>query len=159
MEHPPVQSASHSGFQPGEYLTFRLARQMFAIERRWVCAILPVHQLQPLVGRDSGTPAWWIGEAQTGGQPFPIVDLAARLGLPKGTPETPDGRDPYILAIDTSGGDGSPILCGFVADRVTELIKVRSRDFRQGRIRIGRPRRVLHPEQVLPLEELEAILG
>ncbi len=104
-------------------------------------------------------PSWWIGEAKTGGQSFPVVDLAAKLGLPKAKPEAPDGRDPYILAIDISGGDGSPILCGFVADRVTELIKVRARDFRQGRIRIGRPRRVLYPEQVLAVAELEAILG
>lgn len=155
MESPTVQP----NFQPGVYLTFRLARQMFAIERRWVCAMLPVHQLQPLVSRDPDAPTWWIGEARTGGQGFPVIDLAAKLGLPNASGEISDGRDPYILAIDTRGGDGSPLLSGFIADRVTELIKVRTRDFRQGKIRIGRPRRVLYPEQILAVAELEAILG
>ena len=133
---------------------------MFAIESRWVCAMLPLHQLQPLTRRDTDAPDWWIGEAKTGGQGFPVIDLAAKLGLPNARPETPD-MDNYFGSgpIDTSGGDGSPLLCGFIADRVTELIKVRARDFRQGKIRIGRPRRVLYPEQILAEAELDAILG
>lgn len=140
-------------FQPGEYLTFRLARQPFAIESRWVKAILPACQFTPMAQTDRTDPQWLIGHAQTGGQRFPVIDLRGRLELTPGAP----GREPCIVAVDVSGGDGFPLLVGFIADRVSEVVKARARDFRQGKLRLGRPRRVLQPEEILTLEEVAAI--
>ena len=39
---------------------------------------------------------------------------------------------------------------GFIADRVSEVLELRQRDFRNGAVRgHGRPRRVLEPEEIM----------
>jgi hypothetical protein len=39
-------------------------------------------------------------------------------------------------------------LAGFVADSISGLVHARQRDFRNGKLRIGRPRPILHPESL-----------
>lgn len=153
-------------FQPGKYLTFRIRGQHFAIDSRWVRAILPVDQLHPVAkataivsptDRFSGPaaidPTLLLGHAVSGGQRIPVIDLARRLDLHS----VASGREPFIVVIDVSGGDGLPQPAGFIADRVSEIVKARERDFREGKLRMGRPRRVLWPEEILTLDEVEAV--
>jgi purine-binding chemotaxis protein CheW len=121
----------------GRYLTFRVARQDFAISADPVRGILPLHEM---VGLDAPHP-WLCGFAAIGGHDFPVVDLRAKLDLPHGS----RGREPFIIVLETRGR-----LVGFVADRVSEVIDVRQMDFRNGAVRgHGRPRKVLEAERVL----------
>jgi hypothetical protein len=47
-------------------------------------------------------------------------------------------------------GFHGPQLAGFVADRVSEIVEVRERDLRGGKLRAGgRPRAVLNPNVLL----------
>jgi chemotaxis signal transduction protein len=127
----------------GQYLTFRVARQDFAMNTTRVRGILPVHQMVA-----SGLPAI-CGFAIIGGRDFPVVDLAAKLGIAPGT----HGREPFIIAVEVGGR-----LVGFIADRVSEVLDLRQRDFRNGMVRTqGRPRRVLDPDQIMKEEDWVAI--
>ncbi len=132
-------------FKAGKYLTFRVARQDFAMNIAHVRGILPVHQMisSPLSGR---VPV--CGFAAVSGIDFPVIDLRVKLEIPHGT----HGREPFIIVVQ----DGEKLF-GFIADRVSEVLPVRSRDFRNGAIRgQGRPRRVLDPDHIMKAEDWTA---
>jgi len=118
------------GFRSGRYLTFRVGHQEFAIEADPVKAILPAHEL---VGAEQPDPEWLAGECQLRGEPFPVIDLRLRLRLRHGI----SGRTPSIVVVN----NGS--LIGFLADSVSEIIHARAHDYRHGKLRIGRPRRIV----------------
>jgi chemotaxis signal transduction protein len=128
-------------YKAGKYLTFRIARQDFAMLADCVRGILPMHEMISLE-----TPHEWIcGFAAVGGHDFPVVDLRAKLGIAHGS----HGREPFIIVVETAGR-----LVGFVADRVTELVDLRTRDFRGGTARTqGRPRRILDPDRIMKEED------
>ncbi|MEO5922413.1 MAG: chemotaxis protein CheW [Bryobacteraceae bacterium] len=117
-------------FRSGFYLTFRVGRQEFAMEAGPVKAILPAHELLSL---DDPDPEWLVGEAKFNGETFPVIDLRAKLNLRHGI----SGRTPCIVAVDTDG------LKGFLADAVTEIVHARAHDYRNGKLRIGRPRTIM----------------
>jgi len=119
-------------FRSGQYLTFRVGRQEFAIEADPVAAIIPAHDL---VGTENPHPEWLAGEARLRGEPFPVIDLRLKLKLRYGI----SGRNPCIVVMNL----GTKI--GFLADNVSEIIHARARDFRNGKIRIGRPRAIVSP--------------
>jgi chemotaxis signal transduction protein len=127
-------------FKAGKYLTFRVARQDFAMNIACVRGILPVHQMKaanahPLV----------CGFAAIGGHDFPVVDLKAKLGIEPGV----RGREPFIIVLEIGNR-----LAGFIADRVSEILDLRAWDFRTGAVRThGRPRRVLEPVEVMKEED------
>ena len=123
------------GFRSGEYLTFRVGRQEFAIEAGPVKAIIPAHDL---LSADHPDPAWLAGESRLRGEPFPVIDLRLRLKLRHGI----SGRTPCIVVLNSGK------LIGFLADSVSEIIHARAHDFRNGKIRIGRLR------QIVPLSQL-----
>ena len=118
-------------FRSGQYLTFRVARQEFAIEAGAVRAVLPAHDMDPA---DRPVPEWLAGEAWLRGVAFPVLDLRLKLNLRHGI----SGRNPSIVVVDTGS------LVGFLADTVSEIIHARAHDFRNGKLRIGRPRTVVH---------------
>jgi chemotaxis signal transduction protein len=123
-------------YKAGKYLTFRVARQDFAMSIASVRSILPVHQMTPIVGRE-----WVCGLAAVSGREFPVVDLRAKLGTAKGA----RGREPFIIVVQIDQR-----LVGFIADRVSEVLDLRARDFRNGAVRTrGRVRRVLEPIQIM----------
>ena len=102
-----------------------------------VRGILPMHEMTPLHTEHP----WVCGFAALGGLDFPVLDLRAKLGIPHGS----RGREPFIVAVETDGR-----LVGFIADRVSELLELRQRDFRDGQVRgHGRPRRVLDPDRIM----------
>ncbi len=108
--------------------------------------MVPVGPLDPqLIGYFS---PWMSGFATLSGRDFPVIDLRAKLGLPDATL----GRQPYILVVEVKTADG-PRLAGFIADRVSELVQARGRDFHLGKLRLaGRPRQVLDPDSLLGIE-------
>lgn len=131
-------------YKPGKYLTFRVARQDFAMNADSVRGILPLHEMVALE-----TPHPWIcGFTAVGGRDLPVLDLRAKLGIAHGS----HGREPFIVVVETEGR-----LAGFIADRVSEVLDLRARDFRNGAVRgHGRPRRVLDPDQIMTPEDWAA---
>jgi len=109
-----------------------------------VRGILPMHEMVALE-----KPHHWIcGFAAVAGRDFPVLDLTAKLAIPRGPP----GREPFVIVVETTGR-----LAGFVADRVSELLDLRVHDFRNGVVRgRGRPRRVLDPDQIMTAEDWTA---
>jgi len=110
----------------------------------FVRGILPVHQMTAI-----GAQQWICGFAAVGGRDFPVVDLRAKLGIAHGT----HGREPFIIV-----SEAGERLVGFIADRVSEVLDLRARDFRNGAIRThGRPRHVLEPAQIMREEDWSAL--
>lgn len=132
-------------YKPGKYLTFRVARQDFAMRAACLHGILPMHEMVPLE-----SPHEWIcGFATAGALDFPVIDLRAKLRIPNAR----RGREPFIIVVRQECDAGGRLV-GFIADRVSELIDLRLRDFRGGLARTqGRPRRVLEPHQIVKEEE------
>jgi chemotaxis signal transduction protein len=132
-------------FKPGKYLTFRVARKDFAMPTDRVRGILPMHEMSPL----HVTHAWLCGFTCIAGRDLPVVDLRAKLGIARGS----HGREPFIVVVETEDH-----LLGFVADRISELIDARARDFRNGMLRTpGRPRKVLDPDRIMRKEDWEGL--
>jgi chemotaxis signal transduction protein len=113
-----------------------------------VRSILPVHEMMALE-----TPRNFIcGFAAVGGRDFPVLDLRAKLDIPHGS----HGREPFIIVVHSENTTGGRLV-GFIADRISEVLELRSRDFRNGAVRgHGRPRRVLDPDQIMTAEEWAA---
>lgn len=130
--------------QAGQYVTFRVARQCFAVDASLVRAILPAHDLRPAVPspnlyRYFG--AWTCGFTALRGQDIPVIDLRGRLNLPPAA----YGRHPCIVVIEI-GQPETPRLAGFLADHISRLIYAQDRDFSFGKLyRGGKPHRVLDP--------------
>jgi len=139
----PVETVSDAlpAYKAGKYLTFRIARQDFAMNAEHVRGILPVHEMVALE-----TPHDWIcGFAAVGGRDFPVLDLRAKLDIARGS----QGREPFVVVVETGGR-----LAGFIADRISEVLDLRTRDFRNGAVRgRGRRRRVLDPDQIMKAED------
>jgi chemotaxis signal transduction protein len=136
-------------YRAGKYLTFRVARLDFAMYASYVCGILPMHELTALEIAHE----WICGFATVRGRDFPVVDLRAKLGIAHGS----HGREPFIIVVQTEAETGGRLV-GFVADRVSELLDLRQRDFRNGALRgHGRPRRVLEPGQIMKEEDWSAL--
>jgi chemotaxis signal transduction protein len=131
-------------FKAGKYLTFRVARQDFAMNIAFVRSILPVHQMTAI-----GDHGWLCGFAAISGREFPVIDLRAKLGIAQGS----QGREPFIIVVETDEK-----LVGFIADRVSEVVDLRARDFRNGAVRsTGRVRRVLEPAQMMSEKDWSTI--
>jgi chemotaxis signal transduction protein len=135
---------SASAFRAGQYLTFRLAGREFAVDGERVRGILPLHEMIATAEAPQA-PLWAEGFASLGRQYFPVIDLRRKLRL-----QAPaHGRDPMIVVLEHTP-DESLKLVGFVADRISGLVKARERDYRGGKLRTGgRPRRVLDPDALL----------
>ena len=140
-----------AAFRPGTYLAFRLAGQEFAIEARCVRGILPVHEMDALSEPSDWPPEWAQGVATLGGQDFPVVDLRRKLHLPRPA----RGRDPMIVVLE-GGASERFRLVGFVADRVSGIVKAREYDYRRGKLRAsGRPRRVLDVDAIASFDSVD----
>lgn len=136
---------------PGQYLTFRMARQDFAMAASCIRGILPARDMErvsdpaPNLARFFGE--WLCGFASVNGRDFPVIDLPAKLGLPHST----RGRNPCIVAVEIPTPDG-PRLAGFLADRVSDVVDARERDLQRGKLHTGgRTRPVLDPSSLLNL--------
>lgn len=143
-----VQHSSPTNGRSEQYLTFRVARHDFAIRAASLRGILSGRDLEPVAPSPKLTRffgEYMCGFASIRGRDIPVVDLRARLKLPHGS----YGRHPCIIVVEIPTADGAR-LAGFIADRVTETIFARERDFSHGKLRLGgRLREVLDPETLL----------
>ncbi|HLH40182.1 MAG TPA: chemotaxis protein CheW [Bryobacteraceae bacterium] len=127
-----------------QYITFRVARQDFAMDAMRIRGLLPLHEMTFLPSSAEAI----CGAASIRGHDFPVVDLRKKLAIPAGA----IGRQPCIVAVEIRGAR----LIGFIADRVSEVIELRPPQVRKDRVRItGRPRRLLDPDRILTDEELD----
>lgn len=114
-----------------------------------VRGLIPAYEVTPV---EVQAP-WIIGVASMRGHDFPVIDLRSKLNLPRGT----HGRLPCVVAVEVASSKG-PCLVGFIADRVSQVVKVRPRDQEGGAVRIsGRARRILDPDSILSEEELAGL--
>ena len=126
-----------------QYLAFRVARQDLALDSGRVRAILPIEELTPIPSARPGI----IGVVNLAGRSVVVVDLRARLHLAA----EPHGAQQRIVVVEAAGGH----LAGFVADRVSDVIRYRSRDLRNGILHgVGRPRRVVEIDEVVEEDDL-----
>ena len=125
----------------GQYITFRVARQDFAMDATKIRGLLPMHDMVAI-----DRPQRWItGIASIRGRDFLVVDLPGKLGIADGS----HGRQPCIVVVEVAG----PRLVGFIADRVSEVLTLRKPDLSIGTLRIaGRTRRILDPDRILTEE-------
>jgi chemotaxis signal transduction protein len=150
----------------GQYITFRVARQDFAMLASRVRGILPIHDLIPIEtpppsgsgpelinsGPGLSNSEMICGVASLRGRDFPVVDLRGKLGIAYGS----HGRQPCMIVVEVESASGARLL-GFVADRISEVVTLRDRVFRNGSVRLnGRARRVLDPDLILTEEELKS---
>lgn len=99
----------------GQYLTFRLHGERFAAD------ILQVREILELaaITRVPKTPPWVHGVMNLRGTVVPVIDLAAKLGLPACAPT----RHTCIVVTDVDPRDTSTVL-GLLVDRVEEVLDV-----------------------------------
>ena len=136
------------GDSPKPYLTFRVARQDFAIQAACIRGILPLTDLEPVASGLSGM----LGVTTLKGQVVGVIDLRSRLCLP----HTGQGSAPKIVILELTAGGGGHLL-GFVADRISDVVNYRDRDLRSGALRgKGRPRKLVHFDQLVTEKEAAA---
>jgi chemotaxis signal transduction protein len=134
----------------GQYITFRIAGQDFAMSAARIRGLLPIHDMVSVDPPHPLACEWLTGVASVRGHDFPVIDLARKLDLAPGA----QGRQPCVIVVEIAGTQ----LIAFVADRVSELVDFRDRDFRNGGVRSsGRMRRVLNPDTILTQEELHQL--
>jgi chemotaxis signal transduction protein len=141
LDIEPISSAVEPSSK--EYLTFRVARKDLAVDAARVRAILPVEELILVPSTRPGV----VGFVNLMSGSAVVVDLGARLNLAKASP----GPQRRVVVVDAASGR----LAGFVVDRVSDVIRYRSRDLRNGVLRgIGRPRRVVEVDEVVSEDDL-----
>lgn len=132
----------------GQYLTFRVARERFALDAARLRGILPVRDLEPVAPspdlyRFFGE--WICGFTSLRGQDIAVIDLRGRLKLPHAT----HGRHPCIIVVEIETPNGQR-MAGFIADRVSEVVYARGRDVSDGKLVVrGRSRLMLDPDLLL----------
>ena len=99
----------------GQYITFRLGDELFAIN---VAQVREVLELPP-VTKVPTAPDYMRGVVNVRGKAIPVVDLRRKFGLPP-TPDTVHSRI-VVMELDL---DGEPTVIGGIADSVHEVIEL-----------------------------------
>lgn len=101
--------------ETGQYMTFKLGNELFAIGVAQVREVLEVSQ----VTKVPTAPAYMRGVVNVRGQATPVVDLRLKFGLPA-APDTVHTRI-IVMELDL---DGEATVLGGVADSVHEVIEL-----------------------------------
>ena len=101
--------------QTGQYMTFKLGNELFAISVAQVREVLEVSQIT----RVPTAPAYMRGVVNVRGQATPVVDLRLKFGLP----EAADTAHRRIIVMELEL-DGEATVLGGVADSVHEVIEL-----------------------------------
>ncbi len=104
---------------PGQYLGLSIGGEEYAFPILRVKEILPFESLT----RVPGTPASIRGVINVRGSVVPVVDLAARFGLP----ETRLGNRACVVIVELSR-DGLPTVMGVLADSVSQVLDLGAAD-------------------------------
>ena len=101
--------------ETGQYMTFRLGNELFAISVAQVREVLEISQIT----RVPTAPSYMRGVVNVRGQATPVVDLRLKFGLPQG----PDTVHTRIIVMELEL-DGEATVLGGVADSVHEVIEL-----------------------------------
>jgi purine-binding chemotaxis protein CheW len=101
----------------GQFMTFRLGDELFAISVAQVREVLELSQIT----RVPTAPDYMRGVVNVRGKAIPVVDLRLRFGLPRGA----DSVNTRIIVMELDL-DGEPVVIGGVADSVHEVIEFES---------------------------------
>ena len=101
--------------ETGQYMTFKLGNELFAISVAQVSEVLEVSQIT----RVPTAPAYMRGVANVRGQATPVVDLRLKFGLLP----SPDTVHTRIIVMELEL-DGETTILGGVADSVHEVIEL-----------------------------------
>ncbi len=101
--------------QTGQYMTFKLGNEIFAIGVARVREVLEVSQIT----RVPTAPHYMRGVVNVRGQATPVVDLRLKFGLPA----VPDTVHTRIIVMELEL-DGEATVLGGVADSVHEVIEL-----------------------------------
>ncbi len=136
----------------GKYVTFQISRHYFAIEASRVRQVAPSRDILPY----DHTMPLIRGVLVMRGRRIPVVDIRDRLGL---TDRASHPRSSVML-IDTLGISGLPLI-GLIADKMTDVVEFRDRDFRANVVQLrpygrpyGRPKTLLNLDTVLTADEI-----
>jgi purine-binding chemotaxis protein CheW len=101
---------------PGQYLTFALAGEQFAVP------ILSVQEIRgwETVSRTPGSLDYILGVMNLRGAVVPVIDLRARLGMEPG--ERTSTSVVIVVRVDT--GSSGPITVGCLVDGVADVISL-----------------------------------
>ncbi len=136
----------------GKYVTFQISRHYFAIEASRVRQVGPSRDIVPY---DHPMPLV-CGVVVLRGRRIPVVDIRDRLGFA----DRASHPRSSVMLIDTLGISGLPLV-GLVADKMTDVVEFRDRDFRANVVQLrpygrpyGRPKTLLNLDTVLSQEEI-----
>lgn len=152
--------------EEGQFLTFLLAKEMFAISISSIKEIIEYGQLTPV----PMMPDFVRGVINLRGQVVPVIDLQARLGRPS----SPVGKRTCIVIFEVVfDEDGQREVMGAVVDSVSEVLGIPAseierapqfgarvrQDFIAGLGKIeGRFVIILNVERVLSVDELSSMV-
>jgi len=105
--------------ETGQYMTFKLGDESFAINVSQVREVLEVPQITKL----PTAPAYMRGVVNVRGQAIPVVDLRLRFGLPR----TVDTLNTRVIVMELNI-DGETAIIGGLADSVHEVIELEPGD-------------------------------
>jgi purine-binding chemotaxis protein CheW len=114
-----MMKETKAGVTPGQYLTFHLGTDEYAL------GILQVREIIGLdrVTRVPGVPAWIRGVINLRGHVVPVIDLALKFGLPRGDID----RRPGIVIAD-SALEGEQTVVGILVDGVGQVMDFLAED-------------------------------
>ena len=101
--------------ETGQYMTFKLGNELFAINVAQVREVLEVSRIT----RVPTAPAYMRGVVNVRGQATPVVDLRLKFGLPP----SPDTVHTRIIVMELEL-DGEATVLGGLADSVHEVIEL-----------------------------------
>ena len=101
--------------EAGQYITFKLRDEMFAINVAQVREVLELPQITKM----PTAPAYMRGVVNVRGKAIPVVDLRLKFGLPPGE----DSLNTRVVVMELDLGGESTILGG-IADSVHEVIEL-----------------------------------
>ena len=107
--------APGTGMKGGQYLSFQLGGEVYAIAILRVREIIEYGRVTPV----PMMPAWMRGVINLRGAVVPVVDLCARFG---GAPAVA-GRRACIVIVEAGGEEGVDVL-GVVVDAVHEVVDI-----------------------------------
>jgi purine-binding chemotaxis protein CheW len=100
---------------PGQYITFKLGEEVFAINVTRVREVLDLS----LITKVPTAPAYMRGVVNVRGTAIPVVDLRLKFGLPRAQ----DGVNTRIIVLELEV-DGESAILGGLADSVHEVIEL-----------------------------------
>ncbi|MDR3460047.1 MAG: chemotaxis protein CheW [Verrucomicrobiae bacterium] len=101
--------------ETGQYITFKLGNELFAINVAQVREVLEL----PQITKVPTAPGYMRGVVNVRGKAIPVIDLRLKFGLPS-TPDTVNSRI-VVLELEL---DGETTVVGGIADSVHEVIEL-----------------------------------